>query len=556
MPDSAVHKAFPGRPFATIVQYNRPYWKEYGAGAALAVLFVGISLLMPMVFRAVVARLEAGTMTSSVLWAFFGVLVLIAAISGVARYLQRCLMVRASRKFEYDLRNDYFRHVQQLSQDFFHRMQTGDIMARATNDLNYVRMFIGPGIMGTVDLLRLPLTLAMMTYLSAKLTAIALIPLPIISLLVYSFVSLMHRQSKRVQDQFAVVTSRAQENLAGARVVKAYGVATREVDAFKNVSQTYMRESIKLSAIMAFTWPFLGLVMGVTALLVVWRGGLMVVRGSLAFADFSAHLFYVVMLAMPLARFGWTLTLYQRGAAGMNRLLEVFSETPSIQDDEQTQQHVASIRGAVRFEEVSFAYDKLPVLHHVDFYVEAGQTLAIVGLTGSGKSSIVSLLTREYDPTEGRILIDDVDARRLPVSLLRSNIGYVPQETFLFSDTIRANLTLGRPNATPEEIERALNLAQLRETVEEMPEGVDTLLGERGVNLSGGQKQRLAIARAAICDPRVLILDDALSSVDTHTEELILSALKQFLARRTSIIIAHRISTVQHADLILVVDDG
>lgn len=546
----------PGRPFKTLLRYNAPYWWDYLRGGVLGFFFIAVELLLPWVVRQVVHQFNTNSMTARLLWIYFGALIAIAVISGIARFFQRWYMIGASRKFEYDLRNDYFRHIQLMSQRFFNRWKTGDIMARATNDLNYVRMFIGPGIMGSFNLLRVPAAIGLMVYFSPTLTLIALMPLPVVSLMVYFFVMYMHRQSKVVQEQFSVVTGRAQENLAGARVVQAYGVADRELRDFTVESEKYMREGMRLAMVMSLAHPLIEMMVGATALLVLWRGGLMVIDGALLFADFSGFIVCLLMLAWPLVEFGWVLTLYQRGAVAMNRITEVLASEPAIRDTERTRQDIEHIRGGVRFENVSFAYQDDLVLHDIDFEISPGQTVAIVGRTGSGKSSVVALMTREYDPTQGRVLIDGIDAREIPVQVLRGAIGYVPQDTFLFSDSIVENLTFGRPGATEEEIRHAAEVAQFSEVVGDLPHGFDTLLGERGVNLSGGQKQRLAIARAVVRDPSILILDDALSSVDTHTEEEILQRLKRVMASRTSVLISHRVSTVRHADLIIVLDEG
>ena len=550
------HKALPGKPLGTILCYNYPYWPRYLGGAGLALIFIGVGLLMPLVIRSLVDHFEHGTMTDALLMLYFGGLLAIAIFSGLARYGQRRLMIGASRKFEYDLRNDYFRHAQSLSQDYYRRVQTGDIMARATNDLNYVRMWIGPGIMGTVDLIRMPFALGLMVYFCAQLTLIALLPLPFVSLAVYFFVMFMHRQSKRVQEQFSVVSARAQENLAGARVVKAYGLAERESAVFQAASAKYMRENIKLNCVMAIAHPLVGFIVGASVLIVYWRGGTMVILDQLSLADFSGFVVCLMALVWPLVEFGWVLTLYQRGAVAMNRITEVLAVNPSICDTDQTRSDIESVGGAIRFEDVAFAYDGHNVLEDISFNVPEGQTVAIVGPTGAGKSSIVSLLTREYDPSAGRVCVGGLDAREIPLRVLKDAIGYVPQDTFLFSDTIAVNLTFGKPDATQEQMDSACEIAQFASELAEMPDGYDTLLGERGVNLSGGQKQRLAIARAVVKDPRILILDDALSSVDTHTEAEVLQRLKTVMAQRTSVIIAHRVSTVQHADLILVMDHG
>ncbi|HUW61511.1 MAG TPA: ABC transporter ATP-binding protein [Candidatus Bathyarchaeia archaeon] len=550
------HKAIPGRPFFTILRYNRPYLKSYLAGAILSVFFVVIGLGLPFVVRGVVGSFVEGRVTPRLLWLYFAGLLAIAVATGFARYWERMLIIRASRKCEYDLRNDYFRHIQTLSQNFFHRTQTGDLMARATNDLNYVRMFIGPGIMGTIDMMQLPLTLAVLAWFSARLLLYTLIPLPFVSVIVYFIIMYMHRQSQRVQAQYADLTARVQENLAGARVVQAYGIGERETESFTAESESYMRENVKLAAVMSLAWPLIGLIVGLMIVLVLWLGGVMVIDGGLALDDFTGFVVAMLLLLWPLVEFGWILTLYQRGTVGMARMNEIFREKPSVRDDENTHPGFTVTRGGIRFDEVSFSYDSRPVLHNLDFAIRPGQTVAIVGPTGSGKTTIVSLIMREYDVAAGAVCMDDLDVRRIPLRALRQAVGYVPQDTFLFSESIRENITFGKPDATDEQIRYACEVAQLTETIDALPSGIDTLLGERGVNLSGGQKQRVAIARAVIADPKILILDDAMSSVDTQTEEIILQRLRVVMEQRTSIIISHRISTVRGADLILVIDDG
>lgn len=554
--EDAQPRVMPHRPFRTLVRYNRPYARAYAAGAGLALLFVLVNLALPLVIRAIVASFENQTVTHQQLYAYVAILIGIALGSGVARYHQRMLMIGASRKFEFDLRNDYFRHVQRLGRRFFQRTPTGDIMARATNDLNYVREFIGPGIMYSVDMLSVPFTLGLMIYLSPRLTAFALIPLPFVSILVYFFVRYMNRQSKVVQEQFAVVTNRVQENLAGARVVKAHGIADRELETFARESAIYMRENVKLTAITSFAWPMIGLLVGATLLTVIWQGGKMVIGGTLTLADMSALMICMLMLAWPLAQFGWVLSLYQRGAVGMNRLSGILAETPEIQDGAGTDPEAAVERGAISLEAVTFRYDGAEVLHELTLEVPAGATLAIVGRTGSGKSTLVSLLTREYDPVSGVIRIDGHDTRRIPLAELRRKVVCVPQDAFIFSESIRDNVMVGNMNAPEEAFRAACDIAQFSADIAGMPAGADTLLGERGINLSGGQKQRLTLARAILCDPKILILDDALSAVDTHTEERILVGLRRFMAERTSILISHRISTVRDADHIVVLDDG
>lgn len=550
------HKAIPGRPFLTILRYNRPYLKSYLTGGILSVFFVVIGLGLPFIVRGVVGGFTQGRITMRLLWLYFAGLLVIAVTTGFARYWERMLIIRASRKCEYDLRNDYFRHIQTLSQDFFHRTQTGDLMARATNDLNYIRMFIGPGIMGTIDMIQLPLTLAVLAWFSSRLLLYMLIPLPFVSVIVYFVIMYMHHQSQRVQAQYADLTARVQENLSGARVVQAYGIGDRETASFTVESESYMRENVKLAAVMSLAWPLIGLIVGLMIVLVLWLGGLMVINGGLALDDFTGFVVAMLLLLWPLVEFGWILTLYQRGIVGMARMNEIFSEKPSVRDDEDTEPGFTVTRGGIRFDDVSFSYDSRHVLHKLDFSILPGQTVAIVGPTGAGKTTIVSLIMREYNATAGAVYIDDLDVRRIPLRSLRHAVGYVPQDTFLFSESIRENVAFGKPDATDEQVRYACEVAQLVETIDSLPNGIDTLLGERGVNLSGGQKQRVAIARAVIADPKILILDDAMSSVDTQTEEKILQRLRLVMEQRTSIIISHRISTVRDADLILVIDDG
>ena len=550
-----VHKGIPGKPFYSLLRYNLAYWRQYTVGMVLSIFFVVIGLLPPLLIGQVIDGMDQRSLTPSMLALNVGGILGVALFTGIARYYQRMLMIGASRAFEYDLRNDFFRHVQQQSPHFFHRVQTGDIMARATNDLNFVREFIGPGIMGTVDMLRIPFTLGMMIYISARLTAMTLIPLPLISIVVYVIIHYMHKQSRVVQELFSTVTARAQENLAGARVVKAYGIAEREVNAFKKLSKEYMRANVKLVALASFLFPLIGLIIGLITLVVIWQGGRMVIQGNLSIGNLTSYLMYMMMLTWPLVQFGWIITLYQRGMVGMERILGLLKEVPDIRDDEHTRHDAEITEGAIEFDDVSFAYNDTTVIDRVSFTVAPGETLAIVGSTGSGKSTIMSLIAREYDPVEGSVRIDGLDVRHYPLHTLRGALGFVPQDTFIFSDTVRGNLAMGRP-VSEEDIWQACEVAQLTESIEAMEQGMDTLLGERGINLSGGQKQRLTLARAIVGNPQILLLDDALSSVDTQTEEKILQRLRNVMEARSTVIISHRVSTIRHADKILVMHEG
>lgn len=551
-----VHKATPGSPFRTLINYNRPYWRAYAVGAALALVFTFSTSAMPFLISRVITALGEQSITMPGIWAFFGAMIAIAGVSGIARYHQRRLMIGSSRHCEFDLRNDFYRHLQQLPRRFFQQNKTGDLMARATNDLNYVREFIGPGIMGSVDMIRLPVTISAMMWFSSKLTLYALVPLPVVTVLAYVFIRYMNKQSKVVQQVNSEATSRIQENLAGARVVRAYGIADRELRDFRVLNERYMRENIKLVAVLSTALPLIGVLAGAIVLIIVWQGGGMVINQEISLGDLTAFILCVLLLAFPLAQLGYVLTLYQRGSVSMGRINKILAEVPEIRDTRETDHHATITRGAIRFENVCFAYNETEVLHDISFEVPAGETMAIVGTTGCGKSTLVSLITREFQPTKGQVLIDDLPIPKYSLSELRGAIGYVPQDTFIFSDSIASNLRLGRPDATKEELESACQIAQFTEALDGLPQGIDTLLGERGINLSGGQKQRLTLARAIIKDPKVLILDDALSAVDTHTEEHILQGLRTVLAGRTSLLISHRVSTVRGAHQILVLDEG
>lgn len=569
-----LNKAVPNRPFLTMCRYNAPYWRAYAGAVFLGFVFLLLGLAMPLVFRAIVIAFETGQMTRGKMWNCFYLLVLIAVGTSFSRYWERILIGRASRKFEFDLRNDYFRHIQTLSQEFFHRTKTGDVMARATNDLNFVRMVIGFGIRGAIDLFRIPFSVALLLYLSMKLTVVLAFAFPIATVCSYFIMVHTRKQARIVQEHFSDITSLAQENLAGARVVKAYDASEREIGAFSTESEVYARENLKVTALRGLMGPLMIMTIRMMQVFVIWQGGIMVMHHDMSsrivwengwlavqtaefsLGDLMGFVTCLMMVSGSLASLGMITTIYQQGAVGMNRISEILAETPDIHDGEQTDMAITTLRGGIQFKNVTFHYGSMPVLRNVSWEIPRGQTVAIVGPTGSGKSTILSLVTRQYDPTDGQVLLDGVDARQVPIRVQRASMALVPQDTFLFSNTVKSNLTVGRPEATEEEMMDACRIAQFDETLSGMEEGLETLLGERGVNLSGGQKQRLTIARALIQDPVILLLDDALSSVDTRTEERILQGLKNVMATRTSVVVSHRVSTVRHADLILVLDDG
>jgi ATP-binding cassette subfamily B protein len=519
---------------------------------------VGI-ILVPLIMGEILGLIAEGDFALRILFVYIVAIIALNIASGIIQFFQRQFMIGASRQFEYDLRNDFFRHLQFLSPSYFHKNNTGDIMTRATSDLNHVRFFMGPGISLSINLIRLPVSLIMLLSISLKLTLIALVPLPLVSIAVYLILRYTHRKSKVVQELYSKVNTRVQENLAGARIVKAFGIAHREMRDFKEASYKHMHANVRLTAVQYMMFPLIMLLMSYISLLVLWQGGEMVIDGKLDITEFSQFMLYIVMLIWPLAQLGWVLNLYQRGAVSMTRIAEILCSRPTICDNQETTAEAKVEEGHIRFENVCFSYDEEnanEVLHDLSFDIQAGQTVAFVGATGSGKTSVVSLLCREYEPNSGSISVDGWSLKQLSLRNLRQSLGVVPQDTFIFSDSIRENISMGLAESDLDSVHKASDVAQLTEALDAMPDGLDTLLGERGINLSGGQKQRLTLARAIFRNPKILILDDALSSVDTHTEEKILQGLHKVLAGRTSIIISHRISTIRHADRVFVLDEG
>jgi ATP-binding cassette subfamily B protein len=440
-------------------------------------------------------------------------------------------------------------------------------MARATNDLNAIRAVLGPGLMYSVNtVITLGAALTLMTILSWELTLISLIPLPMISIFMYRYGKLIHTRFESVQEQFSDITARAQEYLTGIRVVKAYVQEEAATRDFRDLNQEYLRRNMRLVRINAFFYPAIGFLAGLGSVLVLGFGGWLVIQGRITIGSFVAFNAYLIMLIWPMIALGWVISIFQRGAASMKRLNQVLDTVPEIADPEPAgMPHILPARGKgvatgeLVFRNVRFAYASRPdemVIDGIDLHVEAGQTVAVVGRTGSGKTSLVNLVPRLYDPTEGAVFMDGRDLRDIPLDALRSRVGYVPQETFLFSRTVSRNIALGQPDATGEDIHRMAELSRLADDVLEFPDRYETMVGERGVTLSGGQRQRAAIARALLRNPEILILDDALASVDTRTEEEILAGLREFMKNRTTLLVAHRISTVMLADRIVVLDEG
>ncbi len=490
---------------------------------------------------------------------YAGLVVAFSLVAGVFTFLTRQTIIVVSRHVEFDLRNHFLGHIQRLSLSYFQATPTGDLMALATNDISAVRNALGPGIMYPTDtLMTFIMALGVMLYQDWSLTLLALVPLPFVSYAVYILGKIVNTKFEERQKQYSALTTRAQENLSGIRVIRAYVREEHEIGLFRSLSWDYLKKNLVLARVQSIMWPLMFLLVGFSLVITLYFGGLRVISGEISIGTLTAFFGYLVMLIWPMIAFGWVVNILQQGAASMNRLTKILDTEPEIRDTPATETSIPSIDGSIEFRDVIFRHKNtdLPALDGINLSIPAGTTLAIVGYTGSGKSTLVSLIPRLYDVSEGELLIDGVDVRKIPLEVLRSSIGYVPQETFLFSDSIADNISYGAPHTTKEEITRAAEISQISSDIEGFPRGYETVLGERGITLSGGQKQRTSIARAVLREPKILILDDALSAVDTFTEEEILKRLRRVMRGRTSIIISHRISTVKDADHIVVLHEG
>lgn len=550
---------------SALLPYLFRYRHRFALGSLFLVLSTAIMLLSPWVLKHAVDELafrlrpEAPASAGPSL-AFFAVaLVGLALAGGACRFLMRRIIIGASREIELDLRNDLFGHLQRLPPAWFQAQRTGDLMSRATNDLSAVRMLAGPAIMYTASTsITFVVALVLMASLSPALTLLALLPLPVVTVVVKRFGNAIYVRSERIQAQLAHMSAVVQEALAGVRVVRAYRREEVEIERFRRANEEYVARSRAMIGLQSAFHPTLAFFLGLSALVVLWIGSRHVIDGRLSIGDFVAFNAYVAMLSWPMIAFGWVTNMLQRGLAAWRRMLDILQAEPSIRDRDDPVAP-AGIRGAVEFRDLTFAYDGRAVLSGVSARVDPGQVLALVGPTGAGKSTLVDLLPRLFDPPPGTVFVDGIDVRDLPLDTLRGAIGYVPQDPLLFSETVAANVAFGLRAPVPGNgaaVADAVGLAQLDADIAGFPRGLDTEVGERGITLSGGQKQRAALARAILTDPRILILDDALSAVDTHTEEAILARLRGVMRQRTTILVAHRISTVRHADLILVLDDG
>ena len=537
-------------------KYLKRHRRALIIGSVCIVVLQAVALLIPWLSKLAVDKISQGT-EPRVLLKYAFLIVAAAAAQGVFRFYMRMLMIGASREMEYELRNDLFAHLLQLSPSYFSRTRTGDIMARATNDVNAIREFLGPGIMYSINtVITFAAATSLMLYIDPVLTAYALLPIPFLALVVNRFGGIVRERFEQVQQQFSRLTARAHENLSGIRIVRAYGNEDFEKKQFNSLNEEYISRNLKLVRVWGIFHPLIALVGGLGAVMVLWIGGAQVVKGRISLGDFVAFSGYLAMLTWPAISLGWVVNLVQRGAASMKRVTQILDEKPEISDSDTLR--MTRISGEIEFEDVSFCYSEGGpiVLKNISFRLPRGRKVAIIGRTGSGKSTLINLVPRLFEPTSGRILIDGTEAQRIPLRVLRTSIGYVPQESFLFSDTIRENIAYGRPSARDEEIAEVAVMSRIAEEVEEFGEKFDTLIGERGIMLSGGQKQRTAISRAVIINPAILLLDDAFSSVDAATEREILKRLRDKLGDRTWIIVSHRISSINEADEIIVLDNG
>ncbi len=538
--------------------YMRRYRRSFFWGGVSVVLSNLIWIFFPQVIRIAIDDLNSGV-TERKIWLYAGLLVGVSLTKGVFLFLTRWIIIGISREIEFDLRNDLFLQLEKQQAAYYQQHRTGDIMARMTNDLNAVRMLLGPAIMYSANTILFSIgALFFLLKISPFLTLVALVPLPLASVLVQAMGRKIHERFERIQAMFSDISAQAQENFSGARLIRAFAQEEAQIASFEKSNQEYIRRALRLVQLMGMLWPTLEFILGLAMAITLLVGGHEVLTHRISVGDFVAFNTYMLMLTWPIIALGWVVNIFQRGTASVTRIDELLKAEPTI-DDRNADLSIPAdfeLQGKIEFRNLSFSYEKAEVLHDISLQIPAGSSLAIVGPTGSGKSTLVNLIARIYDVPAGGILIDDRPIREYPLEVLRANIGFVPQETFLFSETIRGNIAFGVQHAEMEEVLNAAQVAHIRKEFEEFPNGFETMVGERGLTLSGGQKQRSALARAILRDPRILILDDSLASVDTYTEEQILEGLQRVMQGRTTILISHRISTVQHADQIAVLMDG
>ena len=540
----------------------KKYFVNYKSKLLWGFIFILFSnagmVFIPILLKDSINLLQK-SVTEEVLLKYSILILVTSLIAGIFRFLIRQTIIVVSREIEYDLRGDFWEHIQKLPLRYFQNNSTGNIMAHATNDINSVRSFIGPAVMYSIDTgIRILIVVVIMLSIDWSLTIVALLPLPLLSFAVYRIMKLIHEKYTRIQEKFSELTTRAQENYSGIRIIKSYVREENEISRWKELSKDYLNKNMNLVKVQALIMPVLVLITGLSIIIVIWLGGIKVINQQMSLGEITAFIIYLGILIWPVIAFGWVTNIIQQAEASMKRLNKIFREPYEIVDSVESKFNKDFIEGEIEFRDVSFRYNEnLPfILKNINLKIPKGSTLAIVGHTGSGKTSLINLIPRLYDVTSGEVLIDGFNVKDIPLSVLRKNIGLVPQESFLFSDTIAKNISYGLKQVDLEIVKKVSKISQLDKDVESFPNKYDTIVGERGITLSGGQKQRTSLARALAIEPKILILDDSLSAVDTHTEEEILKNLKLFMKQRTSIIISHRISTVKDADIIVVIKDG
>jgi len=542
----------------TLKKYFVRYKKKLFWGFLFILLSNAGTVYVPILIKDSINAIEGNTTIDQLI--HYALLIVVASLSaGIFRFYIRQTIIVVSREIEFDLRYDFWNHIQRLPLRFFQNNSTGNIMAHATNDINAVRMFIGPAVMYSTDtFIRLIIVLAIMISLDPMLTLYTLLPLPILSVVVYKIGKKIHQKFTLIQEKFSEITTKAQENFSGIRVIKSYVREENEIKHFNKLSREYLKKNMDMVKIQAAIMPFLFLITGLSIILVIWIGGSEVISGEATLGEITAFVIYLGILIWPMIAFGWVINIIQQAEASMKRLNKILSEPYEIDDSNRTNYSIKRIIGEIEFRNVSFRYDENHpyILKDINLKIPQGSTVAIMGYTGIGKTTFINLIPRLYDVTGGEILIDGKDIRTIPLNVLRREIGIVQQESFMFSDSVTNNISYGLRNINKERVIEVSKIAHFDKDVEDFPLKYETMVGERGITLSGGQKQRASLARALAIDPKILVLDDSFSAVDTHTEEEILKSLKDFMKDRTSIIISHRISTVKDADKIIVLSDG
>ncbi len=544
-------KLKPFLPF--MLRYRRPMM----IGMVSLLITDAVALVIPWLLKQFVDLLPQDP-SSGLLLKYAGLLFLIALVLAGARYGWRKFLFGPSRKVEFDILNALFRHFLTLDKAYFQQQKIGDLMSRATNDLRAVRDFVGLGLLILVDSIVVIVScILLMVFLNPWLTFLVMLPLPIVSVLFFKFVKEISRRHEAVQAHLSRMSARVQENLAGIRVLHAFGQEEHEKQKFDSLNREYIEKNLRVTRLFGIFTPSLVFTIGVSSLISLWIGGKMVIAGDMTLGSFVAFNGYLMMLSWPMMGIGYVFNLTQKGLAAMGRIGHIFEARPAIRDAASTT-NGRPLDGTIRLRHLGFVYpgSDRPALEGIDLTLPQGQTLGVVGMIGSGKSTLAQLLPRLFDPSFGELWLDGRRVQEIPLSRLREEIGYVDQEPYLFSASVRDNIALGRDNATDAEVAEAVRMAGLEPDLDRFPEGLDTIVGERGVSLSGGQKQRIALARALLKRPKILVLDDAFSSLDTETEEKILQNLRQAVRGITTVLITHRLSMVRDADQIVVLDRG